>query len=35
LKKANVTLDRKALAFVAMTDPAAFAKLAQMAQEAA
>ena len=35
LKKANITLDRKALAFVAMTDPPAFAKLAQMAQEAA
>jgi large subunit ribosomal protein L20 len=35
LKKANVVLDRKALAFLAMTDLPAFAKLAQIAQEAA
>jgi large subunit ribosomal protein L20 len=35
LKKANVALDRKALAFLAMTDQPAFAKLAQIAQEAA
>jgi large subunit ribosomal protein L20 len=35
LKKANVVLDRKALAFLAMTDPPAFAKLAHIAQEAA
>ena len=35
LKKANVILDRKALAFLAMTDPPAFAKLAQIAKEAA
>ncbi len=35
LKKANITLDRKALAFLAMTDPPTFAKLAQKAQEAA
>ncbi len=35
LKKANVTVDRKVLAAMAMTDPAAFAKLAQLAKEAA
>ncbi len=35
LKKANVTMDRKALANLAMNDPAAFAKLAQIAKEAA
>lgn len=35
LKKANVTMDRKVLAAMAMTDPAAFAKLAQLAKEAA
>jgi large subunit ribosomal protein L20 len=35
LKKANVTMDRKALAGVAVSDPQAFAKLAQIAKEAA
>lgn len=35
LKKANVTLDRKVLAGLAMSDPEAFARLAQMAKEAA
>lgn len=35
LKKANVTLDRKALAGLAVSDPQAFARLAQMAKEAA
>jgi large subunit ribosomal protein L20 len=35
LKKANVTMDRKVLAGLAMSDPAAFAKLAQLAKEAA
>jgi large subunit ribosomal protein L20 len=35
LKKANVSLDRKVLAGIAVTDPAAFAKLAQIAKEAA
>lgn len=35
LKKANVNLDRKVLAGIAATDPAAFAKLAQIAKEAA
>ena len=35
LKKANVVLDRKALASLAVTDPQAFARLAQIAKEAA
>jgi large subunit ribosomal protein L20 len=35
LKKANVSLDRKVLAGLAMTDHEAFARLAQMAKEAA
>ncbi|NLI80669.1 MAG: 50S ribosomal protein L20 [Deltaproteobacteria bacterium] len=35
LKKANVMLDRKVLAALAMNDPEAFAKLAQIAKEAA
>jgi large subunit ribosomal protein L20 len=35
LKKANVILDRKVLASLAMTDPQAFARLAQIAKEAA
>lgn len=35
LKKANVTVDRKVLAGLAMADPAAFARLAQLAKEAA
>ena len=35
LAKANVSLDRKALANLAVTDPDAFAKLAQLAKEAA
>lgn len=35
LKKANIVLDRKVLASLAITDPPAFAKLAQIAQEAA
>jgi len=35
LKKANIVLDRKVLASLATTDPPAFAKLAQIAQEAA
>ncbi|MBN2847551.1 MAG: 50S ribosomal protein L20 [Coriobacteriia bacterium] len=34
LKKAGVTLDRKVLADMAVSDPAAFAKLADMAREA-
>ena len=32
LKKANITLDRKALAEVAVNDPEAFAKLLEMAK---
>lgn len=35
LKKANIMLDRKALAGIAVNDPDAFAKLAQTAKEAA
>jgi large subunit ribosomal protein L20 len=35
LTKANVSLDRKALAHIAMADPEAFAQLAQLAKEAA
>lgn len=35
LKKADISLDRKILAGLAITDPNAFAKLAQMAKEAA
>jgi large subunit ribosomal protein L20 len=35
LKKVNVTMDRKILAGLAATDPAAFAKLAEMVKEAA
>jgi large subunit ribosomal protein L20 len=35
LKKANISLDRKVLAGLAMTDPQAFEKLAQIAKEAA
>jgi len=35
LKKVNVDLDRKALAGLAVTDPEAFARLAQMAKEVA
>lgn len=35
LKKANVTMDRKVLAGLALSDPVAFAKLAQIAKEAA
>jgi len=35
LKKANVVLDRKVLATLAVTDPQAFARLAQIAKEAA
>ncbi len=35
LKKANVVLDRKVLASLAVTDPQAFARLAQIAKEAA
>jgi large subunit ribosomal protein L20 len=35
LKRANVAMDRKVLAGLAMSDPAAFAKLAQLAKEAA
>ncbi len=35
LKKANVALDRKALAHLAMMEPEAFAQLAQIAKEAA
>lgn len=34
LKKANVHLDRKVLADIAMTDPAAFANLASAAKQA-
>ena len=35
LRKANVTLDRKALANLAATNPEAFAELAKIAKEAA
>lgn len=35
LKKANVEIDRKVLAGLAISDPEAFAKLAQIAREAA
>jgi large subunit ribosomal protein L20 len=35
LKKANVILDRKVLASLAITDPQAFSRLAQIAKEAA
>jgi large subunit ribosomal protein L20 len=35
LKKANIVLDRKVLASLAVTDPQAFARLAQIAKEAA
>ena len=35
LKKANVTLDRKALANLAASNPEAFAELARIAKEAA
>jgi len=35
LKKANVDLDRKALANLAVANPESFAKLAEMAKEAA
>jgi large subunit ribosomal protein L20 len=35
LKTANVELDRKSLANLAMTDPAAFAKLVEVAKQAA
>ncbi|MFP5213910.1 MAG: 50S ribosomal protein L20 [Acidobacteriota bacterium] len=35
LKKAEVALDRKALAALAISDPQAFAQLAQIAKEAA
>jgi large subunit ribosomal protein L20 len=35
LKKANIILDRKVLASLAGTDPQAFARLAQIAKEAA
>ncbi len=35
LKKANITLDRKALANLAVTNPEAFAELAKIAKEAA
>jgi large subunit ribosomal protein L20 len=35
LSKANVELDRKALANLAVTNPDSFAKLAQLAKEAA
>lgn len=35
LKKANIVLDRKALAGLAVSDPEAFAKLARIAKEAA
>jgi large subunit ribosomal protein L20 len=35
LKKANIILDRKVLASLAMTDPQAFARLAQIVKEAA
>jgi large subunit ribosomal protein L20 len=35
LKKANIILDRKVLASLAITDPQAFSRLAQIAKEAA
>ncbi|NSW86319.1 MAG: 50S ribosomal protein L20 [Syntrophobacteraceae bacterium] len=35
LKKTDVSLDRKALAYLAVNDPEAFARLARMAKEAA
>lgn len=35
LKRANITLDRKALANLAVSDPQAFAELAKIAKEAA
>lgn len=35
LKKANIDMDRKALAGLAVADPAAFAKLAEMAKQTA
>ncbi len=35
LKKANITMDRKVLAGIAMSEPAAFAQLAQLVKEAA
>jgi len=35
LKQANVTMDRKVLAGLAVTDPAAFARLAAIAKETA
>jgi len=35
LQKANITLDRKALANLAATNPEAFAELAKIAKEAA
>lgn len=35
LKKANITLDRKALANLAATNPEVFAELARIAKEAA
>jgi large subunit ribosomal protein L20 len=35
LKKANVVLDRKVLAGLAVSDPEAFARLALIAKEAA
>ena len=35
LKKAGVTLDRKVLSDMAINDPAAFAKLAELAKEQA
>lgn len=34
LKKANVTINRKMLAEIAVTDPTAFAKIAEMAKKA-
>ena len=34
LKKANVTINRKMLAEIAVTDPAAFAKIAEIAKNA-
>jgi len=35
LKKADVALDRKVLAGIAISDPEAFAKLAEIAKQAA
>jgi large subunit ribosomal protein L20 len=35
LKKADVSLDRKALAYLAAEDPEAFARLAELAKESA